>query len=363
MEREQTNKLDQNSEDEVREGPGPPNDPGTAVENKIYQWIEGLRDDIDQIIEAYNAADTQEEETSPDIEVEDWTVSKICDELKNGRFKNIVVFTGAGISTASGIPDFRTPGTGLYDNLQAYDLDEPEDIFDIFFFRQNPKPFYTLAKEIMPGKFAPTITHHFIAMLEEKGILSQYFTQNIDGLDKLAGISDEKLVQVHGSFDSNHCCVCEQSVSQDLVNEAMLDGEPLECPHCTINGDTNWIKPDITFFGEALPEKYSKAMSSDVLEECDLLIIIGTSLKVGPSNMIPHWVPKNCPRLLINREPTDGKFQWIEDQERSSTPTPSRDAFLKSDADVGSLRLAEALGIKKELEERFIEKSKDIQYS
>ena len=143
----------------------------------------------------------------------------------------------------------------------------------------------------------------------------------------------------------------------------MQDGEPLECPHCTINGDTNWIKPGITFFGEALPEKYIKAMSSDVLEECDLLIIIGTSLKVGPSNMIPHWVTKNCPRLLINREPTDGNFQWTEDQDRSSTTAQSRDAFLKSDADVGSLRLAEALGIKKELEERFIEKSKDIHYS
>ena len=143
----------------------------------------------------------------------------------------------------------------------------------------------------------------------------------------------------------------------------MQDGEPLECPHCTINGDTNWIKPDITFFGEALPEKYYKAMTSDVLENCDLLIIIGTSLKVGPSNMIPHWVPKNCPRLLINREKTDGSFEWKEDQDRSSTTTPSRDAFLKSDADVGSLLIAEALGIKKELEERFIDKSKDIHYS
>ena len=104
-------------------------------------------------------------------------------------------------------------------------------------------------------------------------------------------------------------------------------------------------------------------MTSDVLGNCDLLIIIGTSLKVGPSNMIPLWVPKNCPRLLINREPTDGSFEWKEDEDRSSTTAPSRDAFLKSDADIGSLLLAEALGIKKELEERFIEKSKDIHYS
>ena len=106
MEREQTNKLEQNSEDEVHEGPGPPtgrNPPDTALENQIGQWVEGLRDDIDQIIEAYNAPDAQDEEVD-EVEIEDWTVSKICDELKNGRFKNIVVFTGAGISTASGIP-------------------------------------------------------------------------------------------------------------------------------------------------------------------------------------------------------------------------------------------------------------------
>ena len=110
MEREQTNKLDQNSEDEVHEGPGPPtrpSPPDTSAENQIYQWVEGLRDDIDEILEAYNASDAQEGANLLDFEVsevENWTVSKICNELKNGRFKNIVVFTGAGISTASGIP-------------------------------------------------------------------------------------------------------------------------------------------------------------------------------------------------------------------------------------------------------------------
>ena len=127
MEREQTNKLDQNSEDEVREGPGPPNDPGTAVENKIYQWIEGLRDDIDQIIEAYNAPDAQEEKVD-EVEIEDWTVSKICDKLKNGHFKKIVVFTGAGISTASGIPGklvFKEFFIGLKISFQIF---EPQEL-------------------------------------------------------------------------------------------------------------------------------------------------------------------------------------------------------------------------------------------
>jgi len=309
---------------------------------------------------------------------EDWTVEKICEGLKTGKFKNIIVFTGAGISTSAGIPDFRTPGTGLYDNLQAYDLSEPEDIFNLSFFRNNPKPFYTLAKELMPGKYAPTITHHFIAMLQEKGILRQYFTQNIDGLDKLAGISDDKLVQVHGNFDSGYCTFCEEKVDQSLINEAMEKGEPLKCPDCNLG----WVKPDITFFGEALPDKFMNLFGDfDLFNECDLIIIIGTSLQVGPSNRIPKLVNKKCPRLLINREPSGGVtnecerwldminsedgYLWYEDHERElfrmieasqGEAKPSRDAFLKSDADDGCLILAEALGVKEELQKRFSEK-------
>jgi len=375
----------QNTDGNESEGPGPPEPPGPSADQEqdeskidqvIDQWTRGLRDDIEEVFEALLEADKRDADDrrkKTKESVEDWTVSKICDGLKNGRFKNIVVFTGAGISTSAGIPDFRTPGTGLYDNLQTYNLDQPEDIFALDFFKVNPKPFYTLAKEIMPGKFSPTIGHHFIAMLEEKGILSQYFTQNIDGLDKMAGVSDEKLIQVHGSFDSNHCSVCNESVNHDLVIEAMRDGEPLQCPQCTISCKTSWIKPDITFFGEALPDKFYKTLYSDAMDKCDLLIIMGTSLQVGPANTIPWHVPKDCPRLLINREPTEqrtwnplelsaGKFNWITDEKRNSDEK-SRDTFLQSDADAGCLVLAEALGIKKELEERFLEKCKDIHYN
>lgn len=329
-------------------------------------------DEVSQILAEYEDPVSEEHQNLPTCE--DWTVEKIREGLKTDKFKNIIVFTGAGISTSAGIPDFRTPGTGLYDNLQAYNLSEPEDIFDLSFFRNNPKPFYTLAKELKPGKYAPTITHHFISMLEEKGILRQYFTQNIDGLDKLAGISDDKLVQVHGSFDSSHCTECEREVDQALINEAMENGEPLKCPHCNLG----WVKPDITFFGEALPDKFMELFGdSDLFDECDLIIIIGTSLKVGPSNRIPTLVKKQCPRLLINREPVGGapsgwdswldlmnseEYQWFDDHEKElikmieesqGKVKPSRDAFLKSDADAGCLILAEAIGIKDQLQQRF----------
>lgn len=173
----------QNTDRNESEGPGPPEPPGPSADQEqdeskidqvIDQWTRGLRDDIEEVFEALLEADKRDADDrrkKTKEAVEDWTVSKICDGLKNGRFKNIVVFTGAGISTSAGIPDFRTPGTGLYDNLQTYNLDQPEDIFALDFFKINPKPFYTLAKEIMPGKFPPTIGHHFIAMLEEKGNL------------------------------------------------------------------------------------------------------------------------------------------------------------------------------------------------
>ena len=102
----------------------------------------------------------------------------------------ILVMTGAGLSTPSGIPDFRTPGSGIYDNLQKYtDLPYPEAIFDIRYFEQNPKPFYTWAKEFFPGvHYKPNDGHYFISALEKHSKLLRLFTQNIDGLERLTGI-------------------------------------------------------------------------------------------------------------------------------------------------------------------------------
>ena len=78
----------------------------------------------------------------------------------------------------------RTPGTGLYDNLRQYNIPDPEAIFDVDFFQQNPRPFYALAKELYPGKFRPNYVHYFLCLLHEKGVLSRVYTQNIDGLER-----------------------------------------------------------------------------------------------------------------------------------------------------------------------------------
>jgi hypothetical protein len=105
--------------------------------------------------------------------------------IQEGSASNILVLTGAGVSVAAGIPDFRTPGTGLYDNLQKHDLPYAEAIFDVQFYRRNPRPFVTLAKEIWPGvKHVPTLTHSFVALLAEKQLLLRNYSQNIDGLGK-----------------------------------------------------------------------------------------------------------------------------------------------------------------------------------
>jgi NAD-dependent histone deacetylase SIR2 len=127
------------------------------------------------------------------------TLDGVADFLnESGVTKRVVVMTGAGISTSAGIPDFRSPETGLYANLARLDLPYAEAVFDISYFRNNPEPFYVLAKELYPGKFNPTVAHAFIALLEEKYMLQMLFTQNIDCLERKAGVPDEKIVEAHG---------------------------------------------------------------------------------------------------------------------------------------------------------------------
>merc|ERR1719321_1828844 len=117
---------------------------------------------------------------------------------------SVVVMCGAGISTSAGIPDFRTPGTGLYDNLQRFDLPAPESIFELGFFRSKPAAFYELAKEMWPGNFDPTPTHFFIKLLSDRGILLRCYSQNIDSLECQAGLPQHRLVAAHGNFDAAH---------------------------------------------------------------------------------------------------------------------------------------------------------------
>ena len=112
--------------------------------------------------------------------------------LKKGEFKKICFVTGAGISVSAGIPDFRSPKTGLYANLQEYDLPTPESIFDIEFFREKPQAFFRLAQTFLDlSKYDATPAHHFAKLIHDKGLCSHYLTQNIDNLESKAGFSEE----------------------------------------------------------------------------------------------------------------------------------------------------------------------------
>ncbi|XP_068230211.1 NAD-dependent protein deacetylase sirtuin-3-like isoform X2 [Palaemon carinicauda] len=143
---------------------------------------------------------------------------------------NILVMAGAGMSTPSGIPDFRTPGTGLYDNLQKYRLPYPEAIFDIHYFMMDPKPFIVLAQELYPGvNYKPNIAHYFIRLLLEKQKLQKLYTQNIDGLERIAGIPETKLMEAHGTFATASCTLCNKIYPGDKAKQAILDGEVPLC--------------------------------------------------------------------------------------------------------------------------------------
>ncbi|KAM6494480.1 Sir2 family histone deacetylase Hst2 [Amanita muscaria] len=213
----------------------------------------------------------------------------------NTRCRNIIFMLGAGVSTSAGIPDFRSPDTGLYANLHHLNLPTPEAVFDIEFFKHNPKPFYVLAKELRPGKFRPTLTHSFVQLIHEKGLLLKCFTQNIDTLERRAGIPDDKLVEAHGSFASQRCIRCKRPYDDDKMAEAFEQQKFATCPKCH-----GLVKPDIVFFGESLPARFVGSL--DNFPKADLLIIIGTSLTVFPFARLVEFTHSNCPRVFINLE-------------------------------------------------------------
>lgn len=215
--------------------------------------------------------------------------------ISDGR--KITFFQGAGISTGAGIPDFRSPKTGLYANLAQYNLPYPEAVFDIDYFEENPLPFYTLAHELYPGKFKPTKFHYFQKLLQDRGQIKRVYTQNIDTLERIAGIKDELIVEAHGSFASNHCIKCNKEMDNDTIVKHMHkeyneDG----IPRCSCGG---LVKPDITFFGEGLPSKFFDLWEEDG-DDVDLAIVVGTSLQVYPFASLPEEVGKDATRVLIN---------------------------------------------------------------
>lgn len=265
--------------------------------------------------------------------------------------RNVVVMCGAGISTSAGIPDFRTPGTGLYDNLQRFNLSRPEEIFDLDFFRDSPGAFYALCQEMWPGKYEPTPTHYFIRLLSDKGLLRRCYSQNIDSLERRAGLPSAKLVAAHGNFDEAHVIDSWPEVRVDVQEfKSSLDrGE--EGWRDMRNRYGNWVKPSIVFFGEQLPTRFHHLHAED-LEACDLLLVLGTSLVVHPFASLVSRANRKAPRLLVNREPA-GTMEGLQFGFRFHLKEEDmnwRDVWFEGDCDGGCRALAAALGWEPDLD-------------
>mmetsp|Transcript_5544 Transcript_5544/g.16537 ORF Transcript_5544/g.16537 Transcript_5544/m.16537 type:complete len:358 (-) Transcript_5544:124-1197(-) len=226
-------------------------------------------------------------------------LAALCESLKQGEVKKVVVVTGAGVSTAAGVPDFRSED-GIYQRLRKHNISRPELIFDISFFRKNPVPFYKLAKELHAENIKPTFGHYFIKLLDNKGLLRRLYTQNIDGLDHATGVDKEKVIEAHGSFATARCISCSKPATE-LAKQAVRSGNVPKCPQCK-----SYVKPDIVFFGESLPDRFYQCFEKDA-RESDLCIVLGSSLQVYPVAAVPVAINRGVKRLLINRE-TAGDF-------------------------------------------------------
>lgn len=212
------------------------------------------------------------------------------------KSKNIVFFGGAGVSTASGIPDFRSPN-GLY-SKQSNHKYPPEIMLSHDFYRDHTKEFFEFYKTDMCALgYEPCITHKKLAELEKSGKLKAIITQNIDGLHQKAGSTN--VIELHGTIHKNYCTLCNKEFSAEYVYNSK--GVPL-CNECKDKDAI--VKPFVTLYGEMLTEGVM-GRSTKALGFADLLIIAGTSLNVYPAaGLINYFNEDSGNIVLINKGTT-----------------------------------------------------------
>jgi NAD-dependent deacetylase len=192
-----------------------------------------------------------------------------------------VALTGAGVSVPSGIPDFRTPETGLWENV------DPMEVAHIDVFERNPKRFWAYYRPRFHslGDKRPNGAHEALAELERRGLLEGVITQNIDRLHRAAG--SRNVVEVHGSIATSSCRECDATYGLEEV-EALFDGDGVaKCGSCE-----GPVKPDVVLFGELLPEAAMRE-AHELAARADLMLCIGSSLVVHPVAGLPE-VTKAC---------------------------------------------------------------------
>ena len=235
----------------------------------------------------------------PKKEIQEIKYDNLKNNLMNKKYSKILFMVGAGISTSAGIPDFRSK-TGLFKQLQdKYNLSSPEEFFLKQTFLEKPQYFYEFTKLFDLSKINSTITHKFMKFFVDKNIVKYIYTQNIDGLEIKAKIPNDKLIFAHGNFYNGHCAKCNKEIDIQKINEGIEKGEIYYCPECK-----GPCKPNVVFYGESLPQRFFEK-----LQECkdvDLIIIMGTSLKVQPFASIPYLTNPKADILVINMENVGG---------------------------------------------------------
>eukprot|EP01063_Lacrimia_lanifica_P015577 TRINITY_DN22283_c0_g1_i1.p1 TRINITY_DN22283_c0_g1~~TRINITY_DN22283_c0_g1_i1.p1 ORF type:complete len:328 (+),score=113.97 TRINITY_DN22283_c0_g1_i1:91-1074(+) len=292
------------------------------------------------------------------------TLADVAEFIKSDQCRSVVMLTGAGVSCASGIPDFRSPG-GMYNTLRPELItatpaqrsamaDDPTNVVEKGMFMQTAFPYLEVRRPFILGtrdrQWRATLAHWFAALLHQKtGKLTRVFTQNIDGLDyQVDGLPARKLCNVHGTIAEVACESCGNEMDFgefcDKVQANIKDiygidaaapkaSTPIRCKKC--NQAT--VKPKTVLFGGSLPGSFFK-LSNEELPKADLLIVAGTSLVVSPANGVVNAVSKRCVRVICNREPV-GQSLGI----RYDDAAP-RDVFAQGDTDDAFAELSQHLG-------------------
>ncbi len=211
-----------------------------------------------------------------------------------GQSRHAIALTGAGISTPSGIPDFRSPGSGLWENA------DPSVVASIDGFRRNPRAYYEWRRPLLTTvrNARPNAAHVALSELERRELLHAVITQNIDGLHQRAG--SRRVLEVHGRGHELICLECRQVVEDDdQIAASLALGEVPLCPGCG-----GLLKPNVVLFGELLPLDVLAKVDAE-MRRCDLVIVVGSSLEVYPACLWPEQaVQRGARAIIVNYQPT-----------------------------------------------------------
>jgi len=267
-------------------------------------------------------------------------VAELVEDFHEGRIKQVVVLSGAGISVSANLPDFRSPG-GLYDQMRKQGIATPESVFTADFMVEHPNIFYKVMRQLRTEDIHPTPTHCFIRLLQDKGLLTRCYTQNIDGLERKVGIQERKLTEAHGTLSRVLCAKCKKEHPKEKLYQSNdTDGVP-RCEECK-----GLLRPDIVFFGENLNWSYPEVKAD--LENVDLVIVMGTSLMVNPFAGLVNLIKNGCAILVVNRFMPKTLFSVRRRRAMAAKlrgkPPPRKEAFMQGDCDMSLVWLANELG-------------------